>query len=408
MLSIFYASALATSLLSHPINRILSVKSVQNGVCIETKLGAREALLQRNNAIRILSSTNSKISVGKPLDLIPNNVHGTLKYKKSSAEVDIYGPNLHVIYYPKTDRFVFETRSGKILLAEHPASRQFTRVKASHDSVLQTFEIQPQESFYGLGGHLRSGLDYRGSAINLEQSNRENAVLILVSSRGYALMMNKSCGQQVSIDANRGEIPAGNFLTETKQLGGLTADYYSGDNFNHLVGSRTDPTPNFVWTGSPFPGIASTDFSIKWHGFIKIPESGMYRLITTSDDGSRLFIDGKQLTHDWNIQAPTESSATVNLTKGLHKIKIEYFQGGGGAMFHFEWSPPTHNHVIQWKLDYANQTDYTFIYGPSFDQIIQSYRALTGRAPMFGKMGLWILAMQRALCNPKRTLANCF
>ena len=39
----------------------------------------------------------------------------------------------------------------------------------------------------------------------------------------------------------------------------------------------------------------------------------------------------------------------------------------------------------------ADAIDYYFLYGPDFDEIIASYRALTGQAPMFGKWayGFW-------------------
>lgn len=48
-------------------------------------------------------------------------------------------------------------------------------------------------------------------------------------------------------------------------------------------------------------------------------------------------------------------------------------------------------HVMYITAEVADIIDYYFIYGPEFDQIISSYRDLTGAAPMFGRWayGFW-------------------
>ena len=48
-------------------------------------------------------------------------------------------------------------------------------------------------------------------------------------------------------------------------------------------------------------------------------------------------------------------------------------------------------HYLYVSSKVADVIDYYFFYGPSFDQIIQDYRILTGAAPMYGKWayGFW-------------------
>jgi len=45
-----------------------------------------------------------------------------------------------------------------------------------------------------------------------------------------------------------------------------------------------------------------------------------------SDDGSLLWIDGKFLVNNDGVHTVTSKSNTVTLDKGLHKIRVFYFQ----------------------------------------------------------------------------------
>lgn len=80
--------------------------------------------------------------------------------------------------------------------------------------------------------------------------------------------------------------------------------------------------------------IAKRDdyFAITFEGYIHFPADGVYRLILASDDGSRLFLDG-QLTIDNDNNHPLqELSALIRVRKGLHPLRIEYFDYSGDAL----------------------------------------------------------------------------
>jgi alpha-glucosidase (family GH31 glycosyl hydrolase) len=51
-------------------------------------------------------------------------------------------------------------------------------------------------------------------------------------------------------------------------------------------------------------------------------------------------------------------------------------------------------HALYLSAEVADRIDYYFIYGPEMDQIIGRYRELTGEVPLFGQVGVWILAVQ--------------
>ena len=81
--------------------------------------------------------------------------------------------------------------------------------------------------------------------------------------------------------------------------------------------------------------IIAIHYAFKYEGNINIPATGSYTFYTTSDDGSKLYIDGfnasNVVVNNDFFQAPTERSGTINLTKGVHPIYITFFQKEGGA-----------------------------------------------------------------------------
>jgi predicted esterase len=117
---------------------------------------------------------------------------------------------------------------------------------------------------------------------------------------------------------------------------GLKYSYYEGtwDNlpdFNSLTPIKTGYLNNV----SLSPANNSIHYAFKYEGNINIPATGSYTFYTTSDDGSKLYIDGfnaaNVVVNNDYLQAPTERSGTINLTKGVHPIYITFFQKEGGA-----------------------------------------------------------------------------
>ena len=49
--------------------------------------------------------------------------------------------------------------------------------------------------------------------------------------------------------------------------------------------------------------MPGTNYSVKWTGTLTPPTTGTYTFGLTSDDGSRLFINGKQVIDNWRDQA---------------------------------------------------------------------------------------------------------
>jgi hypothetical protein len=72
-------------------------------------------------------------------------------------------------------------------------------------------------------------------------------------------------------------------------------------------------------------------FAMVFEGYINIPETGVYGFCLTSDDGSRLFVGRQMVADNDGIHGMIEKTGFVALKKGIHTIRLEYFQRTGGA-----------------------------------------------------------------------------
>jgi len=137
----------------------------------------------------------------------------------------------------------------------------------------------------------------------------------------------------------------------TESQSGLTGEYFdlgsSLEDFPSVptdkkpVVKRVDRTINFESTQEGFHGTQLVDFFfIRWTGKIHIPKDGKYTFFLESDDGSRLYIGGKQIIDHNGLHAMEEKEGETDLKAGKHSIKIEFFENDVDAGCKFYWQPP--------------------------------------------------------------------
>ena len=78
-----------------------------------------------------------------------------------------------------------------------------------------------------------------------------------------------------------------------------------------------------------FPGLTDRIewFAIDYNGHFWIEKAGKYRFLLASDDGSKLYVDHKKVIDNDGIHAIQTETGSVNLKRGLHEIRVSYFQG---------------------------------------------------------------------------------
>jgi len=81
-------------------------------------------------------------------------------------------------------------------------------------------------------------------------------------------------------------------------------------------------------------------FAVKYSGYIYIAKSGTYDFYINSNDGSKLFISGKELVDNSGSHGPQERQGQLNLPAGLHAIEVHYFDSGGSQLLTVSYQGP--------------------------------------------------------------------
>lgn len=133
---------------------------------------------------------------------------------------------------------------------------------------------------------------------------------------------------------------------------GLEATYYNdyarSDPFPDTpVLTRLDPQVDFDWGGtSPATSVNNDNFAVQWQGAIEVPQTGMYRFRTRTDDGVRLWVDdlafNQALIDHWTDQsAADQTSGEVYLEAGQrYAIRMQFYENGGLAVAELQWETP--------------------------------------------------------------------
>ncbi|HOX06694.1 MAG TPA: PA14 domain-containing protein [Planctomycetota bacterium] len=106
--------------------------------------------------------------------------------------------------------------------------------------------------------------------------------------------------------------------------------------------TRTDGQISYASTTGAWSGLAQADnFASRFTGYVRIPADGTYTFYTESDDGSRLWLDGNLLVNNDGWHGMVEVGGSLALTAGDHEIRVEQFEGGGGAGLIVKWAGPS-------------------------------------------------------------------
>ncbi len=126
---------------------------------------------------------------------------------------------------------------------------------------------------------------------------------------------------------------------------GLRGDYYAYANgTTNFTGaptlSRVDATVDFNWgTDVPDSALPADYFLVRWHGQVQPLYSDTYTFSTTTDDGARLWVNGKLLVNLWQNQAATKASGMITLQAGQkYDIVFEYYENTSTASAQLSWS----------------------------------------------------------------------
>jgi len=75
----------------------------------------------------------------------------------------------------------------------------------------------------------------------------------------------------------------------------------------------------------------------RWQRYVPF-HAGTYRFTVFADDGVRLWADDRLLSDQWQHPQVATFSADIALTQGYHRVRSEYYEGGGSAGVRLSWA----------------------------------------------------------------------
>ena len=144
---------------------------------------------------------------------------------------------------------------------------------------------------------------------------------------------------------------------------GLKGYYYSDTVFAKLATTKLDPMIDFAW-GSGGPLSEKDNWGVRWYGELYIPKEGDYLFCLDSNDGARLFLDGKLEIDNWYYPDPKACTKLLHFdTIGKHVIRLDYWEGEGDASIKLTWITKT----LDWDPSGLVPIQKTFLYPLDFN-----------------------------------------
>jgi len=219
--------------------------------------------------------------------------------------------------------------------------------------------IGPNAAFARTGG---------GGSADVTPIYSISPLIALQKKIGSKVKINYAPG--VHLENNGIPIESKYFSLPTDSGNGLLGEYFKNENLEGQPSfTRNDSKVDFDWgLESPKVGFPREHFSVRWTGFLQVEKSGIYDLDFVSDDGVRLYLDDSLIINNWTEHGATVNSYSTNLEAGKkYKVKIEYYQGLGGAVAKFCWRNTVDN-LLKQATDAAAKSDIALVFAGTSDQ----------------------------------------
>jgi alpha-D-xyloside xylohydrolase len=303
-----------------------------------------------------------------------------------------------------TGQVIFCDENGKVILSEKAGGgKSFAPVTVegtSGYSVGQVFDSPADEAFYGLGQHQSDEFNYKGLNESLYQYNTKVSVPFIVSSRNYGLLWDNYSLTKFGDPRDYSQVDLFTLYDKDGGKGGLTATYYVNSDTSRIFAQRKESAIDYenLETIKGFPEkFQFYNSIITWTGEIEPQETGIYFFRLYYAGYTKLWVDGELVVPErwrtaWN---PNTYKFNRNLEKGRkYSVRLEWKPDGGVSYIGLKVLSPRpvkEQESLSLTSEMGNAIDYWFIRGNNMDDVIGSYRMLTGKAPIMPRwaLGYW-------------------
>lgn len=335
-------------------------KDTGKEVIISLSTGKLRLIPMNQDAVRVQFNQQDSAAL-EELIYTENVPTPTYAIKETAGEIILTLERLSVVFDKSKETLTFKNQNEGIILQEKAGGRfvECSVVQGvSTHKVEQRFLSPEDEYLYGTGQFQDGYLNIRGLSRRLTQVNTQIAIPFILSNKGYGLLWNNYGITEFNPSDEAIRLTPVQQENET-----LTVDATS------TSGNKREVRQLNAFTAS-----------------LEIPEDGRYSLLL--DVGQRmarrhsLSIDKQNIIDVHNTWLPPTTSTIIEMQKGTHEIEVKGDKRDQPVVY---WRKVTDETTFRSPV--AQALDYTVFAGTA-DEVIGSYRKLTGPAPM---MPLWSL-----------------
>jgi alpha-D-xyloside xylohydrolase len=372
-MKIIYLLALSFFLVCCQHQEVKNLRQEKERVIVETKDGTLAIHPVADNAVRIKFFETEDITIPEFV-LIHEFQAPEFEISESGSDIRVLLKEMIVRVDRKTGNLTFADQTGNVFLSENTGSRIL-----KPDSVMgepcffveQSFNSPSDEYIFGLGQFQDGYYNIKDITRRLTQVNSQIAIPFIYSSKGYGLLWHQY---------------------------GLT-DFNPTDNYVSLVKQeQTAESENLVEVTTTAGTQKVSQNQSLYIGKFSVPKDGEYSIfLDLGDMGNRHYvvIDGEPVIDQSNMWLPPTAGTLVKLTAGEREVQLVCRSDNQPKL---SWK--LKEDVTTFRSPNAKMLDYV-VFAGSADEVIASYRNLTGHAPMLPKWayGFW-------QCRERYTSAN--
>ncbi|CAD0002395.1 glycoside hydrolase family 31 protein [Flavobacterium salmonis] len=357
---------------------VKSYKKQNDKVVITLDKGELHLIPLTDNTIRVQYGLDMKNQLPE-LVFVSKVKMPDFKVSDSNSFLEISIAKMTVVVDKISGTISYRNSEGKVFLSEKPGGRIFKQssVQGEPTSIVeQGFTSLPDEYLFGTGQFQDGYLNIKGLPRRLTQVNTQISIPFLMSSKGYGLLWHNY---------------------------GLT-DFNPADNvvnFDAAGASGEAVTVNVTTTNGT---QKETRQNGTFNGSFIIKEAGEYAILL--DVGQKmarkwqLTIDGKDVLNFKNHWLPPTTSILVNLTAGKHNMVVTGEKNDLPVVYYRKVTNET-----VFRSPVANVLDYV-VFAGNPDEVISSYRNLTGKAPLMPNWALGYIHCRERFTTQDELLAN--
>jgi alpha-D-xyloside xylohydrolase len=331
----------------------------QDRITIPLSEGTLNIIPLTENAIRIQINSED-IYEEEELILVNKLPIPDFKVIENAQDIQLKTSRITVVFNKQSNTLTYKDDNGDAFLSEKAVSRKVMLDSVQSYPCLnveQSFNTSDNESLFGLGQFQDGHYNLKNITRKLTQVNSQIAIPFLYSSKGYGILWH----QYGLTEFN----PNDSFVLLTKNE--KTTENDKEVEVTTTSGTQKVSQREALYTGS---------FTVENEG-----EYSIMLDLGNMDSKHFVVLDGNPIINQLNLWLPPTVSELTNLSAGEHIIQV-VCNANNIPKLSFKKTDNT----TTFRSPNAKSLDYVVFKGNDADEVIKTYRDISGQAPM---LPLW-------------------